>query len=213
MFVLYATFICGGIIVTLQLLIGAITIGVIVGTLFAVLRYNSIASIFIRCIISIIRGTPLLLQLSFIYFSIPTIIGVKLSVVAAGILTFGFNSSAYVAEILRSGINSVPMGQFEAAKTLHIPNYYMWKDIILPQVIKNVLPSLVSEVITLIKETALIATIGGMDIMRRAQMLAAEHFTYFGPLCVAALYYYVLILIAECIGRKIEKKIKCKMHM
>jgi polar amino acid transport system permease protein len=115
------------------------------------------------------------------------------------------NSSAYIAEILRAGIESVPKGQFEAAKTLEVPNYYIWKDIILPQVMRNIFPSLINEVIALLKETALIGTISGMDLMRMAQTLGAEQFTYFMPLCIAAAYYYVLVLIIEYAGKIVEK--------
>ncbi len=96
--------------------------------------------------------------------------------------------------------------QFEAAKTLQIPSFYMWRDIILPQVIKNILPAMINEIIALLKETALISTIGGVDIMRSAQMLAAEQFTYFIPLCLAGAYYYALVLLIEYIGKKIEQK-------
>jgi polar amino acid transport system permease protein len=156
--------------------------------------------------ISIVRGTPLILQLSLIYFCVPDLIGIRLNIIETGIVAFGINSSAYVAEILRSGIENLPKGQFEAAKTLQIPNYYMWKDIILPQVIKNILPSLISETITLVKETALISTLGGLDLMRRAQLVAAEKFTYFFPILVAGAYYYLLILLIEYIGKKIEQR-------
>ncbi len=87
----------------------------------------------------------------------------------------------------------MPKGQFEAAASLHIPAWYMWKDIILPQVVKNALPALINETIALLKETALISTIGGMDLMRNAQSVSAEHFTYFLPLCIAGFYYYMLV--------------------
>lgn len=197
-------FIGSGIVVTFQLLLGGISIGLVLGTLFSILRYKRIGVSVINRMISILRGTPLILQLSFVYFSLPTLIGIKLSVVAAGIITFGLNSSAYIAEILRSGIDNLPKGQFEAAQTLQIPAFYMWKDIILPQVIRNVIPAMTSEVIALLKETALIATIGGLDIMRKSQMLAAEQFTYFMPLCLAGAYYYLLVLLIEYFGKKIE---------
>jgi len=81
----------------------------------------------------------------------------------------------------------------------------MWKDIILPQVIRNIFPSLINEIIALLKETALIGTISGMDIMRLAQILGAEQFTYFAPLCIAAAYYYPLVLVIEYVGKYIEK--------
>jgi polar amino acid transport system permease protein len=199
-------FVGKGIFITGQLLVGGILIGLILGTFFAVLRYKAIGITLINRIISILRGTPLILQLSIVYFSVPGLLGIKLSIVTAGILTFGINSSAYVAEILRAGIENLPKGQFEAAKTLKVPNYYMWKDIILPQVIKNVLPTIINEVIALLKETALITTIGGMDLMRSAQVLAAEQFTYFMPLCIAGGYYYGLVLLIEYVGKKVEQK-------
>jgi polar amino acid transport system permease protein len=170
------------------------------------LRYNYIATFIINRLISILRGTPLILQLSFVYFAAPAIIGIKLTILVAGILTFGLNSSAYIAEILRAGIENLPKGQFEAAKTLEIPNFYMWKDIILPQVARNILPAFINEIISLLKETALIGTISGMDIMRMAQILGAEQFTYFMPLCIAGGYYYILVLLIEYIGKKFDKR-------
>ncbi len=202
----YILFIGKGIITTLELLTGGILIGLILGAFFSILRYKKIGVIIINRIVSILRGTPLILQLSFVYFLTPGLIGVKLNIVTAGILTFGLNSSAYIAEILRSGIESLPQGQFEAAKTLQISSFYAWKDIILPQVVKNIFPAMVSEVIALLKETALISTIGGMDIMRMSQILAAEQFTYFMPLCIAGAYYYGLALCIEHLGNVIEKR-------
>jgi len=195
-----------GILFTLTLLAGGLLIGLIFGTLLALLRYQGIAKSAINGFISIMRGTPVILQLSFVYFALPALIGIKANVLEAGVLTFGLNSSAYIAEILRSGIENLPKGQFEAAKTLQIPGFYLWKDIILPQVVKNILPALINEMIALLKETALIATIGGMDLMRRAQSVAAEQFTYFIPLCIAGCYYYGLVLLIEYCGKKIEQR-------
>ncbi len=198
-------FIGQGLSLTLQLLIGGLFIGVAFGAMLSILQYNKIADFIIAKYISLLRGTPLMLQLSLIYFTAPTLVGIKIDVLTAGIIAFGVNSSAYIAEILRAGIESIPKGQFEAAKTLEVPQYQMWKDIILPQVIRNIFPSFVNEVISLLKETALIGTISGMDIMRTAQILGAEQFTYFRPLCVAAAYYYLLVLLIEYAGKRIEK--------
>ncbi|MGL5742361.1 MAG: amino acid ABC transporter permease [Legionella sp.] len=195
-----------GSLVTLVLLFGGLLIGTLLGTLLALLRHQGIAKPLINGFISVMRGTPVILQLSFIYFAIPALIGIKANILTAGLFTFGLNSSAYIAEILRSGIDHLPKGQFEAAKTLHIPGFYLWKDIILPQVVKNIFPAFINETIALLKETALIATIGGMDLMRRAQSVAAEQFTYFIPLCIAGLYYYSLVLLIELIGKKIEQR-------
>lgn len=205
-------FIGYGVGLSLQLLLGGLVMGLLLGTVFAILRYQGIALRVITRFVSIIRGTPLILQLSFFYFSIPMLLGLKLSILMAGIITFGLNSAAYVSEILRSGIESLPKGQFEAAKTLHIPRFFMWRDIILPQVLRNILPAMVNETITLLKETALISTLGGMDMMRRAQAVAAEQFTYFMPLCIAGCYYYLLVLLIEYAGKKLEKKVAYAPH-
>ncbi|RZI47739.1 amino acid ABC transporter permease [Rickettsiales endosymbiont of Peranema trichophorum] len=206
----HVLFIGYGIFVTIQLLFGGILIGSFIGMMLSILRYKNIGTRVINLIISVLRGTPLILQLSFVYFSVSSIIGMKLNIVAAGVVTFGLNSSAYIAEIIRAGIESLPKGQFEAAKTLQIPTFYMWKDIILPQVFRSILPAMVSEVIALLKETALIATIGGMDIMRRAQIVSAEQFTYFMPLCIAGAYYYSLVIFIEYIGKRIEMSYKIR---
>ena len=200
-------FIGSGVALTLQLLTGGFLLGLIMGLALSIVKYNcgrGICAFLIDRFVSVIRGTPLLLQLSLVYFSVPTMLGIKVSAISAGIIAFGINSSAYVSEILRSGIESLPKGQFEAAKTLGIPKYYMWKDIIMPQVIANVLPAMVNEVIALLKETALIATIGGMDIMRNSQIVAAAQYEYFMPLCIAGIYYYFMVVVVEYIGKKIE---------
>ncbi len=199
-------FVGRGITMTLQLLIGSLCAGFLLAIGVSVLRYKGIFVRAFNRIISILRGTPLILQLALVYFSTPGLLGVKLSIVTAGVITFGLNSFAYLAEILRAGIESLPKGQFEAAKTLEIPNFYVWKAIILPQVFRAILPALVGEVIALLKETALISTIGGMDIMRSAQTLAAEQFTYFMPLCIAGAYYYCLVLLMEYVGKRLEKR-------
>ncbi|MDR0677115.1 MAG: amino acid ABC transporter permease [Holosporaceae bacterium] len=199
-------YVASGIPATLELLLGGVVLGFTIGTVFSIMRYSGICSWFISGFISIIRGTPVILQLSLVYFALPALMGVRLNLLTAGIIAFGLNSSAYVAEILRSGIESIPKGQFEAAKTLGIPVFPMWKDIIMPQIVRNVFPAMVNEIIALLKETALIATIGGMDIMKMSQSIAAEQFEYFVPLCIAGGYYYSLVLFIEYIGKKVEKE-------
>lgn len=195
-----------GTLVTLILLFGGLLIGTLLGTVLALLRYQGIMKPLINGFISIMRGTPVILQLSFIYFAAPALIGIKVNILVAGLLTFGLNSSAYIAEILRAGIEHLPKGQFEAANTLQISGFYLWKDIVLPQVIKNIFPAYINEMIALLKETALIATIGGMDLMRRAQSVAAEQFTYFVPLCIAGCFYYGMVLLIEFLGKKMEQR-------
>ncbi|MDR1457217.1 MAG: amino acid ABC transporter permease [Puniceicoccales bacterium] len=201
-------FIWRGIGVTLRLLAGGFAIGLILGTVLAVLRHKCIGKWLIISYISVIRGTPLLLQISLIYFTLPILLKIRLGAIPAGIVALGLNSSAYMAEILRSGIENLPLGQFEAARTLGISPFHTWKDIVLPQVLRNIFPAMTGEIISLLKETALISVIGGADVMRRSQMIAAEYFTYFAPLCIAGTYYYILVLLIELLARRLEKKMR-----
>lgn len=196
----YALFIAGGLRLTLTLTFFSVLVGLTGGIIFSTLRYQYWLRLIIDGFVSILRGTPMILQL-FLFYAI-----FRVDMLAAGIFTFGLNSSAYVAEILRGGIESLPKGQFEAAKTLRIPTWLMWKDIILPQVFRNELPTLVNEYITILKDTSLISTLGGMDLMQQSKTLAAEKFDYFGPLCVAGLYYYLLVFAITYIGKWAERR-------
>ncbi|MDR3317091.1 MAG: amino acid ABC transporter permease [Puniceicoccales bacterium] len=205
-------FVGTGLSISFRLLLGGLSVGLFLGLTLAILRHNGIGRRPIAHYVSLLRGTPVLLQLSLIYFAIPGILGVRLSVLSAGIITFGLNSSAYMSEIFRSGIEGLPRGQFEAAQTLGIPRFFIWKDIILPQVFTAILPALTGEVIALLKETALIATIGGADIMRKSQVLAAEQFTYFMPLCIAGFYYYFIVLFVESLSRRLERRLRRAHH-
>lgn len=200
-------FIGSGIFITLELLVGTLIISFSLGIIIAVLKHKNKCLWFVNPYVSIIRGTPMILQLSFVYFSLPQLLHLQISVILAGVITFGMNSAAYVSEILRSGIESLPKGQFEASQSLKISPFYMWKDIILPQVISNVFPAIVNEVITLVKDTSLISTIGGFDIMRRSQAVAAEQFTYFMPLAIAGCYYYFMVFAIERFSSYIAKSI------
>ncbi len=157
---------------------------------------------------SIFRGTPLLLQLMLIYHATPQLTGYTISIWEAGILTFTLNSGAYISEIIRSGINSIDKGQTEAALSLGVSYSLMMKDIIFPQAIRNILPSLVNEAIDLLKESAIVSVIGGADILRRANIVASEKYLYFEPLLVAGFLYYVLVMILAFSAQLLEKKLK-----
>jgi polar amino acid transport system permease protein len=126
---------------------------------------------------------------------VPTIIGIKLSVFVAGVLAFSLNSGAYIAEHIRAGIEAIDKGQIEAGKALGVPQYYIMKDIILPQAIRKMLPSLINELVNMLKESAIISFLGEADLMRRAQVVAAEKFDYF-----------VLVFIFNWLAVKMEKR-------
>jgi His/Glu/Gln/Arg/opine family amino acid ABC transporter permease subunit len=203
-------YIVNGTLVTLQYSLLAVFFGLCLGLMLAlaVLGSNFYLRFLAYSYISVIRGTPLLLQLSIVYYLLPVVTGYNISVFAAGILAFSVNSGAYVAEIIRSGIQSIDKGQFDAAKALSIPYWRMMLDIILPQALRNILPALVNEVVNMVKESALIATLGEVDIMRRAQLVAAEQYSYFAPLLVAAACYYIIIQVLSLLAMFLERKLR-----
>lgn len=203
-------FIVYGLAATLKYSFTAIFFGTILGFFLAICKVldNKIAKNAAYIYSSVFRGTPVLIQLSIIHFVfLPTVFGANHSVFLSGAIAFSLNSAAYVSEIVRSGINSIDYGQIEAAKALGVSATLRMKDIILPQAIKKILPSLVNEFINLIKESAVVSVIGGMDMMQRANIVAASMFSYFEPLLVASLSYYIIVMLVSVAGSMLEKKL------
>lgn len=204
------TYIPYGIFVTLKYALLSVFIGLIIGSFISLARLssNKFLRSFAVIYLSIIRGTPLLLQLFIMYFAVPALLKIEISAFTAGIIAFAMNSGAYVSENIRAGIESVDKGQFEAAKSLGMPYKVMMQHIIMPQAIRNILPALVNEAINMVKESSIISVIGEADIMRRANIIAAEQYSYLEPLLVAALCYYILVAVLSIIGKKLEKRLK-----
>jgi polar amino acid transport system permease protein len=202
-------FVIEGSIITLQYSLISVFFGLVIGTILAVCKTSEIRLLryFGVFYTSIFRGTPLLIQLSIIYFLAPQIIGIKLTVFVSGVMAFSLNSGAYVSEIIRAGIESVDKGQMEAAKALGLSKHHIMRDIILPQAIRNILPSLVNELVNMLKESAIISVLGEADLMRRAQMVAAETFDYFTPLMTAAISYYILVLAFSSLAKILERRL------
>ncbi|MGM0897839.1 MAG: amino acid ABC transporter permease [Bacillota bacterium] len=206
----YIPFMLEGIWVTLKFVFFAIILGSILGTVLALFKIGSAKLLkwFADAYTSIFRGTPLILQLMIIYYSIPQLTGYDISPFLSAILAFGLNSSAYISEIIRAGIQAVDKGQLEAAQALGVPYGAMMKDIILPQALKNILPALMNEFITLTKESAIVSTIGYLDLMRRAQVVGADLFRNFEPLLFVGLIYWCLVMGLTVIGRMVERRLK-----
>lgn len=201
-------YIVSGVWLSLQYAVIALVIGCCFGIIISSTRLvfnNKYLNIFISAYISILRGTPILVQLMLVYFALPSITGIDISGYLAGIIAFSLNSSAYISEILRAGLQSIPQNQFDACRTLGIPNFLMMKDIILPQAFKNSLPAIINESIALLKETAIISVIGEADIMRRATIVSIENYSYMEPLLTAAVCYYTLVLLLTKLGDKFER--------
>lgn len=156
--------------------------------------------------IQIMRGTPLILQLIFVYFAPFYIFGVSYDRFTAVIIAYVVNYSAYFAEIYRSGLQSIEKGQYEASRVLGFSKAHTFFFIVLPQVIKRILPSLGNEVITLVKDTALAQTIGVAELFRVAQNASAREFSTV-PIFVAGIFYFVMNFIVSKVFDLFEKKL------
>ncbi|MDD3895134.1 MAG: amino acid ABC transporter permease, partial [Syntrophomonadaceae bacterium] len=161
---------------------------------------NSATSFFIW----LMRGTPLLLQVFFIYFGLPAL-GIRFESMTAAIIAFALNYSAYFAEIFRSGIQSIDRGQYESADVLGLTYPQTMRRIILPQMIKRILPPTSNEVITLIKDTALVFGIGLADVLRTAQIVVTRDFRI-SAFIVAGVFYLVNTLVLTLVFKHLEKR-------
>jgi len=206
----YIPFMLKGIGVTLGFVSVSILFGFLLGTLFALLKISRVKIFvwFADAYTSIFRGTPLILQLMIIYFAIPQLTGYDIPPFLAAVLAFGLNSSAYISEIIRAGIQAVEKGQTEAAQALGVSYRPMMKDLILPQALKNILPALMNEFITLTKESAIVSTISYLDLMRRAQVVGADIYRNFEPLLFVGLIYYLLVMGLTMLGKLLERRLR-----
>ncbi|MCR4949777.1 MAG: amino acid ABC transporter permease [Solobacterium sp.] len=200
--------------VSLMLALGAIAIGCVIGVLFAAAKLSGsrILRVIGNIYVEIFRGTPMLLQVLFFYLGVPVlyqrITGTRMSAdpYIVGLIALSCNSGAYQTELIRSGIQSVDKGQWEAGETLGIPYPVMMKEIILPQAFKLIIPPLVSEFITLIKDSSLISNIGALELLYSAQVLGKRYYDYLDPLILAGIMYLFMTIITSYISKKVERR-------
>lgn len=194
-------------VIFLVTLVISLPLGLLVS--FGRMSKNIVIRSIIKFYISVMRGTPLLLQLMVFYFGPFYLFGMQLNDTwkqCAWILGFSLNYAAYFAEIYRSGIESMPKGQYEAARILGYSRSQTFMLIILPQVIKRVLPAITNEMITLVKDTSLAFTITIMELFTRAKSLAAREADMV-PFIFAAIIYYVFCLLVAFVMERVEKKL------
>ena len=188
-------------------LLFALPLGLMIS--FGRMSKNPIISSIVKIYIDIMRGTPLMLQLIVVYFSPSIIFGLKISQsyrFTATIIAFSINYAAYFAEIYRSGIESMPVGQYEAAKVLGYNKFQTFFKIILPQVIKRILPPVTNETITLVKDTSLAFAIAVTEMFTIAKQISAKEASVM-PLMVAGVFYFVFNYVVAFIMERIEKKL------
>lgn len=206
-----------GLKTTLLVTVIALCIGVVLGLLIALIRSThaqtgklKLLNIVARVYLTIIRGTPSMIQILFFYSVI--FATVNLNNIVIGGIAFGINSGAYVAEIFRSGIMSVDKGQTEAGRSLGLNSAQTMRLIIIPQAFKNVLPALINEMIVLLKETAIIGYIGTIDITKAATLVQSRTYDALVPLLSAAIFYLILVMILTYFMGKLERRLRKSDH-
>ncbi|MBT1247181.1 nickel transporter [Thermosipho affectus] len=194
---------------TLKLTFFSVLIGLILGTFIGMGRLSKLKVINIPSTVYVefLRGTPLLVQISIVYFGLPQL-GIQLEAYPAAIVALGLNSGAYIAEIVRAGIQSIPKGQYEAARSLGMSHFQTMRYIILPQAFKNILPALGNEFITLTKDSSLASIIGVTELMRRGQFVITRTFQTFSIYFGIAIIYFVMTFTISRIVRVVEKRME-----
>lgn len=201
----------------LSLLIAAISLllGLILGVIGASGKRSkhivprAIANFYVE----VIRGTPLLLQILLIFSVIPSIYTaitgtvLRINVYLIGIIALSLNSGAYQTELIRSGINGVDNGQWEACETLGLSTKQAMRFVILPQAFKRIVPPVISEFITLIKDSSLISTIGAVELLKGAQVIGTEYYDVMSPYILAAIFYLIMTISISYLGRYVEKRL------
>lgn len=205
----YASMFWGGLAVTLEVTGAALVLAFALGAVIAVLKVLPCRPLrlLLDFYTSVFRGIPLIVLLFIAYFATPQLTGFKISMFAASVLTLGLNGSATVSETLRGGIEGVDAGQYDASRALALPYATMMVRIIIPQALRSVAPALVNEVITVLKSSSLVATIGLMDMMRAAQSVQALTYRAFEPFIVVAVIYYVIVMCLTAVARVLEKRL------
>ncbi len=215
-------YIVKGLGITITVAIGALILGVIFGVIVAVIRSAhdqrkhkktkdlgyyllGILDFICKVYLTVIRGTPMMVQLLIMYF---VIFASSTNTTMVAILAFGINSGAYVAEIIRGGIMSIDAGQMEAGRSLGLNYIKTMRYIIIPQAIKNILPALGNEMITLLKDTSLVTVIGLKDMVKGALIIQGRTYQAFLPLVSVAIIYLILVIILSKLLTLLERRLR-----
>ncbi|MCI9422863.1 ABC transporter permease subunit [Lachnospiraceae bacterium WCA-9-b2] len=200
---------------TLLIAVAGLLIGILIGTVIATVRVlpkykvlprvlNGICSFYV----ALFRGTPIVVQLLVFYYVLLPIIGWKITGVQVSMLVFGLNSGAYISEIMRSGIQSVDTGQMEAGRAVGLSFGVSMMKIVIPQAVKNILPTLGNEFISLIKETSVVSFVGAADLYVAFNYIGSNSYEFMVPYLVMALIYIVLVLFISLLVKLMERSLK-----
>lgn len=200
---------------TLMIAIVGLIIGILIGTLIATVRVlpkykllprvlNGICSFYVE----LFRGTPMVVQLLIFYYVLFPIMGIKMDGVEVSMMVFGLNSGAYISEIMRSGIQSVDIGQMEGGRSVGLSFGTTMMQIVIPQAVKNILPTLGNEFIALIKETSVVSFVGAADLYKAFNVIGSNSYEFMVPYIVMALIYIILVLIISAGVKLMERSLR-----
>lgn len=180
--------------------------GTVVGILDCHKLKSRFLSPFLRSYVAIFRGTPLFVQLLIVYFALPDALGIELSPISAGIITLGLNSTAYLAEVIRAGINAIDPGQWDASYILGYSRFKTFRFIIMPQAIRNVLPAITNEFATLIKESSILMVIGVPELVKVSKDIVAHNLKPMEIYVMAALMYLAMTMAVAYAAKLLENR-------
>ena len=197
-----------GTLVTLQIALASSLIGFILGTVLAFIQVYapSPARWFVTAYATLFRGTPMLIQIPFFYYLLPTI-GIEFSLITTAIIAIGLNSAAYISQTVRSGILSVGKGQHEAAKVLGLTQWQTMRFIVFPQAITVIIPALLNEMITLIKDSSLASTIGVVELFKEGTIIISRTYNAIPVYCIIALIYLTLTSLVSLLAHYVQARI------
>ena len=204
-----------GLLVTVEIAVLGLIIGILLGTLIAVVRVTPKYKVLPKILdgicnvyVAFFRGTPMVVQLLIGYYVLFPALNIAIDAVIVAVLIFGLNSAAYVSEIMRSGIQSVDIGQLEAARALGLPYSTSMLKIVIPQSIKNILPTLGNEFIVLVKDTSIVSFIAVVDLTKAFRQIGDATYEYVVPYLMLAAVYLVLVLGITFAIRAMERRLK-----
>lgn len=200
---------------TLDIAVMGLIIGIVLGTLIATVRVVPKTNIFVKVLeriaaiyVSLFRGTPMVVQLLVFYYVLMPLLGLHMNSVGVALVVFGLNSGAYISEIMRAGILSVDRGQMEGGRSVGLSYGTTMIKIVIPQAIKNILPTLGNEFISLIKETSVVSFVGATDLYLAFQRIGSNTYDFMVPYLVMAVIYIVLVVIISFLVRLMERSLR-----
>jgi len=199
-----------GLRMTLIISISSILFAMVIGLVVSLMRLSGVKvlDLISKTYVDIIRGTPLIIQAFFLYFGVPDLLNIRIDNLTAGIIIMSLNAGAYMSEVFRGGILSVPYGQTEAARSLGLSNAKTMRKVIIPQAVKNMVPAFVNQMIISLKDTSLLSVIGLGELTQRGQIVVAATYNSFEIYFIIGVMYFILIKFISLLGDYVERKLK-----